>query len=70
MKCICGYEYLDEFDLKYRLKKEPNFKNGDEDFIYTSNSINFTHPLCSPFSCGYDHSVYVCPSCGTLKIDV
>lgn len=62
MKCVCGYEHLQEPNLEWRKEEDPNFVNGDEDF----------HLITTPLYIGYeDRRVYgyVCPKCGTVRIE-
>lgn len=74
MKCICGYEQIPDWDswnLEQKLEENPDFKNGDKDFIRSNSSINFQLE-----ESGYTYSgdsnctVFACPECGTLKIEI
>lgn len=71
MKCLCGYERLDQWKLEDRKEKEPDFKNGEEDFITSENSIRFE---VRPSGYGDDGTeneyLYACPKCGTIKIEL
>lgn len=65
MKCICGYEHEEEFDNEDRYYKTIN---GDDKF----------KEICGTFLIEDDDyyklkrevSIYACPKCGTLKIEI
>lgn len=59
MKCVCGYEY----NTKYENGKE--ILIGDEEFIPSKNSLTYRadKDLCNK-------TIFICPKCGTLKIDI
>ena len=70
MKCLCGYEKVNDWRLEGRLKDEPNFKNGGEDFKSSQHSIRFE--MSEPnyqYDGVEDKYLYACPKCGTIKID-
>lgn len=75
MKCLCGYEKVDEGQfvgqLEHRIAEEPDFKNGDEDFRCFPSSAKYRYcdvGWSSDGSGGED--IYACPKCGTVKIDL
>ena len=70
MKCVCGYEQLDDWELKNRLEEDPNFVNGDEEFKGSQLPVRI-----QMYTAGYrgytgieDKTLYACPKCGTVKI--
>lgn len=86
MKCLCGYAKFSDYEYEVALKQwqvdqdEAHLKawpvpkmpiNGDEEWISSNNSINFQ--VSEP---GYTYdgnenkTIYACPKCGTLKLDV
>jgi len=74
MKCVCGYEKItdwDTYELKSKLEEFPDFKNGDEDFKMSNSTINFQLREIDYYENGESNeTIYACPKCGTLKIDI
>lgn len=70
MKCICGYEHIELYDVQGRQDVEPSFKNGDKPFFTLDGDVYFRDENTGVFSKGNIHTVYACPECGTLKIDL
>lgn len=68
MKCACGYECEISWENKYR---EFVKVKGDEEFIETKIQC-YINP---DWALGYssrteERTVYACPKCGTLKINI
>jgi hypothetical protein len=62
MKCVCGYKYEEKWNEE---KKCSLPIIGDDAFINVDTK-------CTVRTDGYhqrDVNIYVCPKCGTLKID-
>ena len=56
MKCVCGYEQLDNFN---------SLSVSDSDNYYNSRcAINYRYNLDNTGKFGF---LYVCPKCGTVK---
>ena len=86
MKCLCGYQKSSDYEFEeelktwqesqdeYRLKGFPVPKmpiNGDEEWISSNSSINFQIYEAGYSSDGAENkTIYACPKCGTLKIDI
>ena len=60
MKCVCGYEYE---EVRYQHDEDNIRVKGDEDFIRIK--VNFESERLD-----YRKDIFVCPKCGTLKIDI
>lgn len=71
MKCVCGYEYDEEWNSEERRYV---VILGDKPFIrlYTSNDIKVYYKRRSDYySNGEEEvSLYACPKCGTVKVDI
>lgn len=67
MKCVCGYEY----DYIYENESEEAIvgDNGDEPFINSGLYAVFETEY-GRISMTKKETVYICPKCGTLKIEV
>lgn len=68
MKCICGYEY--EYDYRER-----QVVKGDKSFIQLILSNKITVSYLSDYRDYYsdgfsETTLYACPKCGTVKIDI
>lgn len=71
MKCQCGYEYVSDWSLEDILEDNPSFVNGKNEFIPSKNEIQFMFHDGDCYSDGYmNKTIYACPECGTLKIEV
>ena len=59
MKCICGYDDLDqEFD-----------ENGKEHDMFTKIEVDYCSPVFPKLK-GRPINLMVCPKCGTVKVEV
>lgn len=66
MKCACGYEC----EITYKNKYE-EFIKGDEQFIETKIQCYIIPNWASSYSSRTEEkTVYACPKCGTLKINI
>ena len=74
MKCVCGYENIPKWDkwaIEQRVGEAPDFINGDEEFIESNSTINFQLREADYNGPGDSNcSIYACPKCGTLKIEI
>lgn len=69
MKCLCGYERIEDHKIEERTKEEPEFKNGDEDFHRSQSPIRIKMSD-APFSDQMeDRYLHACPKCGNVKIE-
>jgi acetone carboxylase gamma subunit len=60
MKCVCGYEYSDDYD-----ENGEQILIGDEEFLISKFEL--------PYNQYEDikiETVFICPKCGTLKVDI
>ena len=64
MKCTCGYESV----IKYE-NFEKIVTKGDEEFMRTKFEISYDSEN-DYYSDLKSSPVYICPKCGTLKIDL
>ena len=60
MKCLCGYEY--DFDF---IDGEKVIIKGDEDFLQSK-----TYVVVETFYQISTKAIFVCPKCGTLRVDL
>lgn len=72
MKCVCGYEHLEDWELENKLEDEPDFKNGDEEFIRSKQGFPFQINSYNWYDTDGQEmkSIFACPKCGTLKISL
>lgn len=73
MRCLCGYAHYgnDSWGLEQELEKHPEFVDGDKEFISTNSSMNFKMDEGDYYGNGYENkTIFACPECGTLKIDI
>ena len=74
MKCLCGYERISEWsewEFEQAIEQNPDFVNGEEAFIESNSSMNFQMRESDYSSDGSSNcTIYACPKCGTLKIDI
>lgn len=70
MKCLCGYEHIEDWEVSRKLKENPEFVNGDEEFLYSNDDMHFKDKDTLIFSDGMPKTVFACPKCGTLKIHI
>ena len=71
MKCTCGYEYEEE-DIDYSDGSIVLPQVGDEPFL-KCESVYFAFPTFNKFNerTGSNvSSIYACPKCGTVKVDI
>jgi hypothetical protein len=66
MKCVCGYEHETQWN------KEQKYNEtivGDESFKICESQLSFKDDE-DYFVPSSMRSIYACPKCGTLKIDI
>lgn len=72
MKCVCGYEYEEDWDYSTKPAKRTIAK-GDKPFIRLnlSNQITVTKDnpeIMEPWRTAETVGLHVCPKCGTVRI--
>lgn len=71
MKCICGYYHLEDWKIENEdivFQDELRKNNGTEKFkeIYGTFLIKGS----DYYETKHEISIYACPKCGTLKIEI
>lgn len=64
MKCVCGYEKEEAW------RSDDGVQKGDEDFIYLETAVIKIENKDSYYSDKKETSLYACPKCGMVKIDL
>ena len=65
MKCVCGYEHEKQWNKEDR---DYETVKGDEEFIESKLELAYeTDGRC--YKNLRSSTVYICPKCGTLKIE-
>lgn len=67
MKCACGYEYEESYDKEHKCMIPIK---GDESFLLSELNITYNYTEGSYYKTLESRTVYICPECGTLKIDI
>lgn len=62
-KCLCGYEYEDEYDQKGR-----NIIKGDEEFISIDGHFTITKTEKWEADRTLKVGIYACPKCNTIQM--
>lgn len=67
MKCVCGYEHESGIDDNGVWQKN---LIGDESFVVSETELKFNLSIRESVYSNVYKKIYVCPKCGTLKIDL
>ena len=72
MKCAaCNYEQLSDYELSMRDDLPEDFVNGETPFKESCNQMYFQMSSSDYRWNGKEEkTIYACPKCGTLKIDI
>jgi len=66
MKCVCGYKHGESvFDPTDEWSRSEDPENGKDPFIQLDMKVSYTQDFYE-----YSKYLYVCPKCGTVKIDI
>ncbi|MCK4828476.1 hypothetical protein KA005_72770 [bacterium] len=71
MKCLCGYERIEGWDLQNKKEETPNYVNGDSEFKRSEFPIRVKMHDGDYHSSGIgDNYLYACPKCGAVKLNL
>jgi hypothetical protein len=71
MQCVCGYAHYNDWEINNMIQDETPYEQGYSEFLMMTAVQTFDNKNNNYYTSSLDtYTVYACPKCGTLKINV